>query len=363
MNAYVVDMAVLDRNIEILSGMVQPSKIWSVVKGNGYGLEMCRFAKVLAEHGLTDFAVTMPEDAAELRKSVPAKDILMLRVTDNEEELDMLLKAGAILSVGSERSFLAAEKAAKEAGVKARAHLYFDCGMCREGFDCNDPDEAITLLKRSEHLNIEGLYTHFPRAGGPEADTKRRFERFRKAAEAVKASGWEGQVHCANSLTAMRFPEMRLDAVRLGSAFLGRITYDGAPDIGLRPVGYLECEITDIRTIQPGDTVGYGCAWTAARTSKIAVLDVGTFEGYNTEVSREFFTKKDYLRAALSPLRRMLKGEKRLAEVNGKKVPVVGRVAMQHTMLDVTDIECAVHDKAVLPCNPLLVHHVERQYR
>lgn len=363
MNAYIIDTKVLNRNIDILANMTSSAKVWSVVKGDGYGLGMISFAEILAEHGLTDYAITMPQDAALLRKETSAKDILMLRVTDNEQELQTLSESDAILTIGSERSFLAAENAAKKAGKQLRAHLYFDCGMCREGFDCAAPEEAISFLQRSDLISIEGIYTHFPRSGGPEADTLTRFAAFQKAVEVVKASGWAGQIHCSNSLTAMRFPQMHLDAVRLGSGFLGRITYDGAPDIGLRPVGYLECDISDIRTIHTGDTVGYGCAWKASRPSRIAVLDIGTFEGYNTEISREYFSKKDYFRAALSPIRKLLTGDKRLAEVNGKKVPVVGRVAMQHTMLDVTDIPCAVHDKAILPCSPMMVHHVERQYR
>lgn len=362
MNAYVVDKASLEHNIRHLSQQMEQAKVRAVVKGDGYGLGLLALARVCHEQGIAAFAVTMPEDASALAEAGLADDLLMLRVTDNKDELDELLRAGAILSVGSERSLQAAHAAARRAGHAVKAHLYFDCGMCREGFDLKHPEAVLPYLT-DEEVQITGVYTHFPRAGGPREDTINRFVPFQKAVEVLKASGWAGEVHCANSLTAMRYPEMRLDAVRIGSAFLGRISYDGAGDTGLKPVGYLECDITDIREIQPGDTVGYGCAWTAKRPSRIAVLDIGTFEGYNTEISREYFNTKDYIRSALSPIRKLLKKEARLATVNGKKVAVVGRVAMQHTMLDVTDISCEVHDKAILPCNPLLVRHVPVEFR
>ncbi len=229
-------------------------------------------------------------------------------------------------------------------------------------FDIDSPDEILPLLKDGRIL-VTGVYTHFPRAGGPESDTKARFERFLKAVGVMKDNGWNGEVHCANSITAMRFPEMRLDSVRIGSAFLGRIGYDGAPDRGLKPVGYLECSISEIKNVKIGESIGYGCIWTAKRDSRIAILDAGYFEGINTELGREMFSASAHVRAALSPLKRMIRGGGLYASVNGRRVPVVGRVAMQQTMLDVTEIECKVHDIAVLPCNPLLVRNVPREYR
>ena len=235
--------------------------------------------------------------------------------------------------------------------------------MCREGFDPNDTEQVIPFLKNDGPLTVTGIYTHFPRAGGPENDTRDRFEEFMRSVQQIKASGWSGEVHCANSITALRFPEMRLDSVRVGSAFLGRIGYDGMPDRGLKPVGYLECSISEIKNVKKGESIGYGCIWTAKRDSRIAILDAGYFEGINTEIGREMFSASAHVRAALSPIKRMIRRGGLYAAVNGKRVPVVGRVAMQQTMLDVTDISCSVHDTAVIQCNPLLVRNVKREYR
>ncbi len=363
MNRYIIERQVLDDNISIICNELSSCKVRGVVKGNGYGLEMLPFANVLKTHGVAAFAVTMPIDALMLSENRFGNDVLMLRSTDDGEELDVLLKSGCILTIGSERTWNAALAACQRNSVSASVHLYFDCGMCREGFDLNNTELVIPFLKNDAPLTVTGIYTHFPRAGGPESDTRARFERFMRTIDLIRASGWNGEVHCANSITALRFPEMRLDSVRVGSAFLGRIGYDGMPDRGLKPVGYLECSISEIKNVKKGESIGYGCIWTAKRDSRIAILDAGYFEGINTEIGREMFSASAHVRAALSPLKRMIRGGGLYASVNGRRVAVVGRVAMQQTMLDVTEIECKVHDIAVLPCNPLLVRNVPREYR
>ena len=363
MNRFIVERSVLENNIRILLNEITSCKVRGVVKGNGYGLGMIPFAETLKNKGLDSFAVTMAEDASELADHGFGRDILMLRSTDEPEELDTLIGADAVLTVGSARTWSAVTEACRRNGKNARVHLYFDCGMCREGFDMEDVAHVLPILKDNGPVTVSGVYTHFPRAGGPADHTKTRFDRFMKTVDLLKASGWNGEVHCANSIAAMRFPDMRLDSVRIGSAFLGRVSYDGAPDRGLRPVGFLECGISDIRTVRKGESIGYGGIWTAGRESRIAVLDAGYFEGINTEIGREMFSASDHIRAALSPIKRMIRGGGLYATVNGKRVPVVGRVAMQQTMLDVTDVPCSVHDRAVLPCNPLLVRNVKIEYR
>ena len=363
MNRYVIDRSVLEKNTEILLNEMSPCKVRGVVKGNGYGLEMLPFADALRRMGISSFAVTMPDDAAALSENGFGQDILMLRSTDDPAELDVLLRSGTVLTAGSERTWKAIFAACERIGVPARVHLYFDNGMCREGFDLEDTGRVIPLLNAGSPVKVTGVYTHFPRAGGPESDTRTRFDRFMKTVAVLKDSGWSGEIHCANSITAMRFPEMRLDSVRVGSAFLGRVSYDGAPDRGLRPVGFLECSISEIKTVRKGESIGYGSIWKAGRDSRIAVLDAGYFEGINTEIGREMFSASDHVRAALSPIKRFLRKGGLHATVNGHSVPVVGRVAMQQTMLDVTDVTCDVHDIAVMPCNPLLVRNVKREYR
>ena len=363
MNRYIVERNTLDNNIQILLNDMSPCKVRGVVKGNGYGLDMLQFAGVLRNSGVSAFAITMPADAATLVSDGFGQDILMLRSTDDPVELDTLIQSGSIITIGSKRTYIAVVEACKRIGKPVRAHFCFDCGMCREGFNLDALEEVLPVLSDDGPISVTGVYTHFPRAGGPENDTRGRFERFMTIVEKIRDAGWNGEVHCANSITAMRFPEMRLDSVRIGSAFLGRVTYDGAPDIGLVPVGYLECSINEIRSVRKGESIGYGGIWSARRDSMIAILDAGYFEGINMEIGREMFSMADHVRAALSPIKRMIRHGGLHAIVNGNSVPVVGRVAMQQTMLDVTDVPCNVHDIAVIPCNPLLVRNVKREYR
>lgn len=362
MDAYVIDSAVLQKNIEICRREMAGRKIYAVVKGDAYGLGLKDYSRFLLQEGIEAFAVTETAAAETLRAMGFLGDILMLRVLSEPSEIARLLAAEAIFSVGSLRSFAALEEAARKRGLVARAHVYIDSGMGREGFSPRDKSRLQALCRRHGAVELCGAYTHFPSAGGCPGDTRRRFEAFMQTVQAMKSVGWSGEIHCAGSCAALRFPDMRLDAVRLGSALLGRVDWCGARDLGLRPVGYIDACVAAIHEVEPGQTLGYAGAFKARRKTRVAVLEVGYYHGYDTERCRDLFCLRDYIRAMLSPLKTLLGLRRRTGLIHGREVEVLGKVAMQNTLLDVTDCPCAVHDRAILPCSPLLVRNLPRLF-
>lgn len=353
MDNYVIETAVLRKNVEICCR--EMGKVYAVVKGDGYGLGLLPYSRFLISCGIERFAVTEPEEAQLLRKEGFEGEILMLRCASEPEELEVLLRTETVCTVGSKAGYARLETMARALGCQAQAHLYIDSGMGREGFLPRETETMVALCRGDAVVRVTGIYTHFPNVVS-ETDTRLQFEAFTRAVAALRASGWQGMAHCAASGAALRYADMRLDAVRLGSALLGRVA--GGAALGLCPVGYIEAKIAFIQSVRPGQTLGYGSVWRARRETKVAILNVGYYHGIDVDHAVEPICLGDYLRVVIRPLRRLLRRQRKTAVVSGKRVPLLGRVSMQNTMLDVTGCDCAVGDRVVLPCSPLMARHL-----
>lgn len=363
MSTYVIDTAALVHNIDVCRRVVTPARVYGVVKGDGYGLGLLPYSRILSARGVDALAVTEGADALALRQDGFAGEILMMRATTDADELQELMQAQAVFTVGSMESYAALDMAAAIGHADVQAHLYVDTGMGREGFSPNDDEKLHFLCVDSGKVHITGLYTHFPMAEQDARDTKTRFISFMRLVHSLKADGWHGTVHCASSCAALRYPEMRLDAVRIGSAFLGRLPFQSQQTQELKKIGYIETELEATRWLAPGDTVGYGSSFRAQRKTQIGLLNIGYYNGFGTERNIAVNNTQDLARALLTPMKTLLRGKEKTASVNGNAVNVVGSVGMQNTILDITGANGKVHDKVILECNPLMIRNIDREFR
>ena len=353
MNCYVVDREGLQNNIRILREKAGATPIYGVIKGNGYGLGLLPMAQALAEGGVDRFAVTEPKDIRALREAGFQQEILMMRATCVPEELTELLALDAVCTVGSLDCALAMDRAAAEAGKKLRCHVKIDTGMGRYGFLPSDLD-GIRQVYALENLEICGIYTHFHSAFSSEKDTKGQFNAFMTVIRTLEGEGYPLETrHCCNSSAFLKYPEMYLDGVRLGSALLGRLSFPG--DMGLTKLGWCRSQVELIRELPKGSSVGYGAAWRAKRPTKIAVCSVGYFNGFGAEKGNDIFRFRDCVRGGLGYIKAFLKKKAFYVTVNGKPARVLGHIGMVQTIFDVTDIPCQVGDPVRMEINPLLV--------
>lgn len=361
MKAYIVETEKLKHNIEILKQQAGSAVIWGVVKGNGYGLGAGKLALLLKEQGIDHFAVTDLAEARALREAGLTEDpILMLRSTSDRQELEALVSLDVICTLGSLEDGGALNDTASSLGRTAHAHVKLDTGMGRYGFLPERMDQAAELWKY-DNIKIEGVFTHFYRAGS-EKVTKKQFSDFRSAVDVLRSMGLEvGMVHCCNSLGFWYYPEMHLDAVRLGSALLGRVGY--GPRANLRRIGYVQADVEALRVIPKGHNVGYGGDCRVRRDTRIAVIGVGYFHGFSVERGYDVFRIRDCLRSMGRYLKYLLKRRCLTVEVNGKTCKVLGHVGMVNLIADVTDIPCALHDPVKLQINPLDLKGMEVIYR
>lgn len=362
MKSYVVEKSALEHNIRLLLEKAGKAVVWGVIKGDGYGLGVVEMAKLLAAHGVDHFAITEVWEIRELRAAgFQHNAILMMEGTCNPDEINELLDLGAIFTIGSPEDARAVNEQALSRSAVAQAHLKIDTGMGRYGFLPEQIEQVYDLYRQSSGIAFTGIYTHFGCATDP-VITQGQYDRFQKVVQELQAAGIEtGMVHCCNSTAFWKYEHMHCDAVRLGSAILGRVAFPGKT--GLKTVGYCQAELEEIRTIPIGHTVGYGAAWKAKRESRIAVLSVGYYNGFGVDRGFDTWRFKDCLRGVGRYIKAFLKHKALYVHVNGRACPVLGHVGMVNMVIDVTDCDCHVGDIARVNINPLLVKGVEIVYQ
>ena len=355
MKAYIVDTGDLRKNLQSLIKRADGTPIWAVLKGNGYGLGLIPMAAVCRGAGITRFAVTEVSDVRALREAgFEREEILMLRATCAGDELRELLDLNAIITVSSQDDATVLNGIAAQKGVVANTHIKIDTGMGRYGFLPTEIDKILPVYAYMDSIAVSGIYTHLHSAFCNKKQTLAQAEAFRGVVSAISAAGYEtGAAHICNSAGFLRFPELKMDGVRLGSAILGRLSFKGS--YGLKRIGWCEATVDELRWLPKGHTCGYGAAWKARRPTRIAVLPVGWYNGFGCEMGHDIFRFRDGLRQVLSGLRTMLTHKAIYVTVNGQRCRVLGHIGMLHTVCDVTHIQCGLGDKAVININPLML--------
>lgn len=351
-------------NIERIRELAGDAEFIAVLKANAYGMGLKEIYPILRQCGVRKLAVTEPEDAIKLRHmGAEDEEILVLRSTACEEDIEKILKACATASIGSYDAAVALSGMAEQKGVSCDVHIKIDTGMGRYGFEPGELERITSVFSYMPSLNVTGMYTHFPCAYLDVTKTRAQHQKFVEVTEQVRKAGFDpGLLHDAN--TAALFTcglDSTLDAVRVGSAISGRTTARGAS--GLKRTGVLCSEIAEIRWLPKGHGVGYGSAFVTKKPTKIGIIPVGTADGFGVEKARDSFRIRDCIRYALSDLSRILRKRNQYVTVAGKKAKVVGHIGTTHTTVDLSDIDCHVGDAVRMDVSPMFVpESVERRY-
>lgn len=361
MTTYEVSREALEFNIKQLKAQANGVPIWAVVKGDGYGLGVLPLAEMLAEQDIHNFCVTELREAEILRDNGFTDDcILMLRSVADRKEINRLMDLKVILTVGSEEVASLIDRIAAERADIAEVHLKIDTGMGRYGFLPEETEQIIAIYREKKHLAVSGIFTHFNCAFNDDALTKREFAAFMQVVGDIRAAGQEtGTVHCCNSAAFLKFPEMHCDAVRLGSAILGRIAFRTK----LRPVGYVSSAIEELRVLPKGHTTGYSALWKAKKDTPVAIVPVGWYHGFHVSCEPDMTRRRDCFRAALGSFRGMLCPKHVTVEINGKTCPIVGAIGMLHCAVDVTGVPCQRGDRVIMQMNPLHLNGIKVVFR
>ena len=360
MKRYVAETAALTHNVALLLEKAKDTVLWGVIKGNGYGLGIVPMAQLLVENGISCFAVTELAEVEALRQAGLNHPVLMMESTCNPSELQKLLELRAIITVGSAEAANALNEAAQTSGMVAQAHVKIDTGMGRFGFLPEEGEQIKSLFADYPFITFTGIYTHFYDSADP-TPTKAQFAEFMSVVDGLRKEGIDpGMVHCCNSSAFLKYPEMHCDAVRVGSALIGRVTVGG--ETGLKPVGYCEAEIEVIRDIPAGHTVGYGAGWRAKRQTRIAVIGIGYSNGFAVDRGFDLWRLKDCVRGVARYVKAFIRHKALYVNVNGCSCRVLGHVGMVNLVVDVTDCPCRTGDLARIDINPLLLKGIPVEF-
>ena len=215
------------KNLNKLEEPLKSPEIIAVVKGNAYGLGLVQMSKLLVEQGIDFLATATVEEALELRQNDINCRILMLSSTGVKEDVENLLDNDIILTVGSPEVLEAVDEIAKQKKIKAKIHIKIDTGFGRYGFMYNEPTKIVEAIKKAKYVKILGTFSHFSNSFSKDSKcTSIQYERFLDVIEELKDNDIDtGILHICNTSAFFKYPYMRLNAVRIGSAFSRKIIY------------------------------------------------------------------------------------------------------------------------------------------
>ena len=362
MKELLVEKNKIKHNLKIIKKIIESDgkndngekvKIIAVVKGNGYGLGLIQYSKFLIDNGIKILAVATVEEALELRKSGIKEDILMMSSTAVKEDIQKMIDKNIILTIGSKEAGDAVNEAS--ANKKARVHIKIDTGFGRYGFIYSEKDKMIEYLKSWNNIKIEGVFSHFSIAFfGKREATQIQFDRFLNCIETLKLNGIEtGILHICNSSAFLRFKDMHLNAVRIGSALLGRISIPNT--WGFKRVGILKSNVAEIKTLPKGYNIGYSNSYKTKKETKVAIVPCGYADGFNVIVDKDMYRKIDKIRYVVRDIKNLFKKQEIFVKINDEKCKVLGRLGMYHVTVDISGKNVKINDEVFFEVSPMFV--------
>ena len=376
MNKLVINKENLLQNVQKIKEHAQtnlpddkgnPVKIIVVVKSNAYGLELKQYVQFMVNQGFDFFAVSTVQEAVEFRKLGFTQQVLMLSSTGIKEEIKTLIENNIIITIGSKETVDTVCTISKEMPEKKiKAHIKIDTGFGRYGFVYDNREEMVETLKKlqkEKNIEIQGIFTHFSNAYYDEKYTKQQFQRFINCIEVLKMNNINtGMLHVCNSSAFIKFPEMHLNAVRVGSAFVGKLAFQN--NIGLKKVAKLESQVAEIKEVPKGFNIGYSNAYRTKKKTKVAIIPCGYINGVDVQVGRDMFRPVDKFRYIVRDIKDAFKKQNHIVNINGQNCEILGRIGTFHVTVDITGKNIKIGDKATFEVNTTLVNsNVERIYQ
>jgi alanine racemase len=313
-----VNLDSIAHNVGRIAEIVGPKvDVMAVLKADAYGHGAVKVARTALNNGATCLGVACLGEAVELRRAGIAAPILILGFTPAWQTREAVLHdtTVALFSLDVARAL---SRAAGDLHARVRVHVKADTGMGRLGLLPGEVVPFVRAIHELPNLDVEGIFTHFATAdSADESHARAQLDVFLSVLDDLGKAGFSFRyVHAANSAATLSLPESRFNLVRPGIAMFG---LNPSPDVACPPdfqrALAFKCQVAQVKELPPGSCVSYGCTYRTPDWRKIAVIPVGYADGFRRAPAHW----GDVL-------------------VKGRRAPIVGRVCMDQTMVDVTDI-------------------------
>jgi alanine racemase len=323
-----INLGNLRRNLQLIRRDVPKNvRLLAIVKDQAYGHGALDVVRIALEEGATYFGLSNLEEAMSLRDAGITAPLLLLGERQ-EAELPWCVAHNLTICVNDLHTVRTLAKLAADAGKRAPVHAKINTGMSRYGVRWDEALPFIEQVVAEKSLLLEGVMTHF--AQSDEADktfANVQFSRFSEVLRGLEQRKIKVPLrHCCNSGGVLDLPQAHLDMVRPGILIYGVFPSEVCRRIpGIEPVMSVKAKIAAIQTLKPGEMVGYGMHYTAKALRRIAILPIGYGDGF-PRVRNEG-----------------------CALIHGQRAPLVGGIAMDALMVDITDIpQAKMWDEAVI---------------
>lgn len=315
-------------NYKYFRSKLKPStKLLVLVKANAYGHGAVEFARLMEKAGADYLAVAYPLEGLELRKEGITAPIIAL--TTGADSFDEIIDNNLEPSVPNLPTLKKLCAVLEERGIESYPiHIKIDTGMHRLGFMPDEIEEMKNYVSNSKQVKVKSLFSHLAAAGEPEHDefTHEQVTLFKESADSiVETLGYKPLYHILNSAGIQRFPQYQFDMVRLGIGIYG---VSVVPEEKLSLVASFKCKVIQIKSLTKADgTIGYGrVGKIAPEGTVVATIPVGYADGLDRHL-----------------------GEGRCSfMLNGHRVPTIGSICMDITMLDITGVPAKVGDTVTI---------------
>lgn len=335
-----VDADALGHNVrQVLALLGEGTALMAVVKADAYGLGAVETARIALACGASWLGVTTVAEGLELRRHGIEAPVLVL-APPLVEEASLVVRHGLTATVTGREVAEALACAARSVGRRARVHLKVDTGLGRVGLQ---PAKAVCLaqeLASSPELDVEGLFTHLA-DGSRHGAARRQAEAFTWVlGELERADVRLRYRHVCNSAATVSHPELHYDLVRVGNLLYGQAPEGEGRRLDLRDPWCVKARILQVRQVPAGVRVGYRGDFRTRRASVLAVIPLGVADGLGVIPARTPRRAAELARAVARLVLGGLgwTGAPDAVEVRGRRVPLVGRIAMQLCVADVTDL-------------------------
>lgn len=317
----------LDNYRYFRSKLEDRTKLLVLVKANAYGHGAVEFATLMEDAGADYLAVAYPVEGIELRQAGIKSPIIVL--TAGTDSFEQIVNYGLEPGIPNLFSLKELCSVLEKRGMRDfPVHIKLDSGMHRLGFVTDELRELEDFLKDCRYVKVKSVYSHLAAADDPSCDdfTLGQIDLFKKNADSLSETvGYRPMYHILNSAGIERFPQYQFDMVRLGIGIYG---VSAIPGNHLSPVASFKCKVLQVKNLAPGDgTIGYGRhGKIAPEGTVIATIPVGYADGVD----------------------RHLSCGKACFSINGHRVPTIGNICMDMSMLDVTGLDVKVGDTVTI---------------